>query len=70
MTLNSQQQLDDLETCLPDAETLRDNLETLSIDLPYNKPQQEKINLILDSMHELIALISLEQQRLQQELNA
>lgn len=64
MNLSKQQTLDDLTLAQQEIETLRDGFEEASNTLPYIKPLQHQVQLILDASQVLLNDIKKEHSKL------
>jgi len=62
--MSIEQQREDLKICEPEADTLLDNLETLSVDLPYIRPLHIELDKAINAMREVVQLIAKEQTKL------
>jgi len=67
--MQNSQQLADLNTCEPEADTLLDNLEALSVDLPYIKPLHAELDKAINAMRLVVQLIAQEQTKLKTAKN-
>ncbi|RLA20979.1 MAG: hypothetical protein DRQ62_09905 [Gammaproteobacteria bacterium] len=55
---------EDLKICIQEAETLRDGIETLSTDIPYHAPINQRIDRINDEMACVINELNAELEKL------